>query len=154
MAYPLTEQKAFQKQKEGTPHTQIDDLIATNDLQQVSDWSWLKEFLLGPEGIDMGYPPDIALSPLFSKTSIMSTLKNLFKGKPKSQFNVGYGQPSSRYAKSQLQDALEAVYDPSYLQPSKVTPKSQDELIKILGELGFGKTGPNTPKITPRKIWE
>jgi hypothetical protein len=132
-----------------TPHSAIDDLIATNDLQQFadSDKNRLYEFLFGPQDmeLDMGFAPDLALSPLISKKGIMSTLKNLFgKSKSKSKFPVGYGELT---------------------KPPKTTV---DDSVKLLEELGFTKGGVMTKEaellfgakpsqgVPPvaRKIWE
>ena len=132
-------------------HSQIDNLIAANDLQQLTLED--KNSMI-QEAIDfaMGSTP---MGTVKAGKGIMSILKNLFKGKPKSKFGRGYGQGSSRYEQSQLEEALRATYDPDYLQTigkehrylaSKTTPKSQNELIKILEEIGFTK-----PEISPYK---
>jgi hypothetical protein len=138
-------------------HSQIDDLIAVNDLQQISSPSRLKELLFGPQDFEYeaGYAPDIALSPLIAGKSIMSILKNLFKGKSKSKIGEGYGQGSSRYIDSQLKEALRATFNPSYpLTPSKITSKPQNELKRILEEVGF-KEPKKVPSsgIVPKIKW-
>ena len=100
-----------------TPHSAIDDLIATNDLKQFSDSdkNRLYEFLFGPQDmeLDMGFAPDLALSPLISKKGIMSTLKNLFgKNKSKSKFPVGYGELTRESAtSSSYDDAVQTLRD-------------------------------------------
>ena len=98
-----------------TPHSAIDDLIATNDLKQFSDSgkNRLYEFLFGPQDmeLDMGFAPDLALSPLISKKGIMSTLKNLFgKSKSKSKFPVGYGELTNP-PKTAADDAVQVLKD-------------------------------------------
>jgi|TARA_Y100000034_G_C6786061_1_gene351639 hypothetical protein len=86
--------------------------------------SWLNSFLFGPEsGVDMGYAPDLALSPLISKQGIMATLKNLLgRAKSKSKFPVGYGEPTRDVAKKELEkyflskdfnDAIARISDPT-----------------------------------------
>jgi hypothetical protein len=132
-----------------TPHSAIDDLIVINDLQQITDSNKnrLYEFLFGPQDmeLDMGFAPDLALSPFISKKGIMSTLKKLFgKRKSKSKFPVGYGELTT---------------------PPKTTV---DDSVKLLEELGFTKSGVMTKEAellfgakpsqgvlpVPRKIWK
>ena len=115
-------------------HSQIDNLIAVNDLQQLTleDKNRMIQ-----EAIDfaMGSTP---MGTVKAGKGIISILKNLFKGKPKSKIGEGYGQGSSRYIDSQLKEALRATYNPSYpLTPSKITSKPQSELKRILEEVGF-----------------
>jgi|10_taG_2_1085330.scaffolds.fasta_scaffold71337_2 hypothetical protein len=154
-----------------TPHSAIDDLIATNDLKQFSDSdkNRLYEFLFGPQDmeLDMGFAPDLALSPLISKKGIMSTLKNLFgKNKSKSKFPVGYGEPTKEAAvSSSYDDVVEVLKDIGFGESQakgtfagikNLTIKQQDDLARKLQEAGIkidDKGAPYNFKTDVKESW-
>ena len=135
-----------------TPHSAIDDLIATNDLKQFtdSDKNRLYEFLFGPQDmeLDMGFAPDLSFSPFISKKGIMSTLKNLFgKNKSKSKFPVGYGQPTKgATSKGSTDDAVKLLEELGFTKEGVMTKEA---------EILFGaKPSPTGTPFTPRKVWK
>ena len=94
--------------------------------------SWLNSFLFGPEDIDMGYAPDLALSPLISRTGIMATLKKLLgKAKSKAKFPVGYGELTKRPI-SELGLSDEAIG----LRNLLLSPKTKEPLQKGMRQFG------------------
>ena len=150
-------------------HGAIDELIFLNELRQIGKPSTanLGDIVgtIGPApGKYGGLSEDELLDVVMSVATpvagtvragkgIMSILKNLFKKSSKSKFPAGYGYGSPKYKRSQLDEALEAIDDPSFLQPSRVTPRTQDELFEILKEVGFKKPKSTSASVIPKKVW-
>ena len=77
---------------------------AADDIQEETQ-SWLSSFIFGPEsGVDMGYAPDIALTPFFSKKGILAALKKFGIGKKGmrqvGKFNRQLNDPKYVYQKN------------------------------------------------------
>ena len=81
---------------------------AADDIQEETQ-SWLSSFIFGPEsGVDMGYAPDIALTPFFSKKGILAALKKFGIGKKGmrqvGKFNRQLNDPDYLYKKHGIQE--------------------------------------------------